>query len=102
MPYYFTHGYVIRTLAKYISPAGACYAVHPTLGFQIEHDLFQETFWRIVPPRQFPNGNRGSAKVVHQSEQSAQCIVSLPGNFHSNDDKISRLHVNPSQWRSVL
>jgi len=59
---------LIGPLAEHIAAACAGHTFHPPLRFQIQHDLFEETFWDFIPPRQLAYGNRGSAIVVHQRE----------------------------------
>ena len=75
MAHHFTHGDFGRVFGEKIAAADAGTAIHPTLGFQREHDLFKKPFWHIIASREFADGNWLAAKMIYEREQSAQGVI---------------------------
>jgi hypothetical protein len=65
MAHDFAHGYFRRAPRQKISAANARAAIHPSLGFQGEHDLLQKALRHVIAPGQFPDGDGQAAKVIH-------------------------------------
>jgi hypothetical protein len=45
------------------------------LGFAVEQYVFQEAFRHVVPPGQFPDGDRATTRMLGEGEENPQGII---------------------------
>jgi hypothetical protein len=75
-------GDFLGALAKEIAAAHSCVAVHPTLSFQVEHNMLEESFGNIIAASKLTDGNRSAASMFDEGYESSEGIVRSLGDAH--------------------
>src|SRR5579862_1165729 len=84
----FTHCNFIWPLRQDIATSDSGHAFNPSLGLQIEHNLFKKSLRHVIPAGQFADRNGDSVVVVHESKKRPQGIIGLSRNTHINTIKL--------------